>query len=596
MFDRRLDEFIKAGRYNEAVMLCVSMLRKHPENSSVVDALCGVVAGVTRLDMIHAAGVAALQAGYHSHAQRIFESALKRKKISPDAPFINNLATSCMLQHDFKTAKKYFLRSLRINPKSFAANYNMGYMFQEEGAYSKSVPYYSRALKAEPDNTFVLLMYSRVLRILSKYDEALRLLKKGIEVDPSDYKLWANYLFLLSYSVLLSAPDMLKEHQAWDRVFGGVDRYQHDYKPLDGRKLKVGYVSPDMRLHPVSYFIEPILAGHDRAKTEVYCYAELERPDAITERLKGLSDHWCDTAGMDDVTLAKRIYDDGIDVLVDLAGHTKDNRLRAFTYKPAPVQVSYLGYFTTTGLSAMDYWLTDEVLHAPDVIEQSVEKPWRISRCCMAFSSAMLDMPPVVERSAGGGIVFGCFNSMTKISEDAIALWSRVLLAVPGSTLMLKSLVTHQSAVRRGLEARFASHGIGKKRLRMVGFTETQTEHLEMYGEMDIALDTLPRTGGSTTAEALWMGVPVVTLASDRFIGRLSASMLVSAGLDELIATSEDDYVEIARRLAENEAHRRTLRAGMRARLEASELGDGAGLARELDQVYRDMYLTNMSN
>jgi predicted O-linked N-acetylglucosamine transferase (SPINDLY family) len=292
---------------------------------------------------------------------------------------------------------------------------------------------------------------------------------------------------------------------------------------------------------------------------------------------------------MSDAQLAQRIYADGIDILVDLAGHTGKNRLRAFTFKPAPIQCSYLGYFATTGLAAMDYWLTDEVLTPADTVEQSSETIYRLPRSCLVYEAPDV-APAVVERPAGGPVTFGSFNDLSKVSAAAVEVWSEILRRVPGSRLLMKARQLAGEAECSAWEARFAAQGIEAERLILRSRTEGQAEHLAMYGEVDIALDAIPRTGGATTAEALWMGVPVISLAGERFIERLSATMLNAVGLDELVAMTTADYIEKAVALAGDAERQRVLRQGLRARMASSPLCDARGLAQALEAAYQVMW------
>jgi len=339
----------------------------------------------------------------------------------------------------------------------------------------------------------------------------------------------------------------------------------------------------------VSYFFEPILAAHDRAQVEVICYAEVQPGDEVTARLRGLADGWVTTVGLSDAALAERIHGDGIDVLVDLAGHTGQNRLGAFTYKPAPIQATYLGYFTTTGLEAMDYWLSDAVLTPLDTVEQATETIWRLPRTCVVYQ-APTEAPAVAERPPAGPVTFGSFNDLSKISPEAVSRWSEILRQVPGSRLLLKAKQLADAGECEKWRSRFEAEGIDRARLELRARTASLGEHLGMYGEVDIALDAMPRTGGTTTAEALYMGVPVVSLAGQRFIERLSASMLVSVGLEELVAESEEEYIARAVALAGDDERRRALRSSLRERMLGSPLCDARGLAAALEQAYRQMW------
>jgi predicted O-linked N-acetylglucosamine transferase (SPINDLY family) len=463
----------------------------------------------------------------------------------------------------------------------------------EQGLIFESIEQYRQVLLLEPGNAEYHYNLGVALRNYGDAEGAAEEYRAALRLRPNDLMAHSNLLFLLSYHVLCSPEEMLREHREWDRVQGAegrAHRYEHRADSgKDKQRLRIGYVSPDFRRHSVSYFFEPLLAQHDRALVEVTCYAEVARGDAMTERLQGLSDHWCNTVGMSDAQLAQRIYADGIDILVDLAGHTGKNRLRAFTFKPAPIQCSYLGYFATTGLAAMDYWLTDEVLTPADTVEQSSETIYRLPRSCLVYEAPDV-APAVVERPAGGPVTFGSFNDLSKVSAAAVEVWSEILRRVPGSRLLMKARQLAGEAECSAWEARFAAQGIEAERLILRSRTEGQAEHLAMYGEVDIALDAIPRTGGATTAEALWMGVPVISLAGERFIERLSATMLNAVGLDELVAMTTADYIEKAVALAGDAERQRVLRQGLRARMASSPLCDARGLAQALEAAYQVMW------
>jgi predicted O-linked N-acetylglucosamine transferase (SPINDLY family) len=385
---------------------------------------------------------------------------------------------------------------------------------------------------------------------------------------------------------------MLAAHREWDRVQGAAGRahgYTHVAQGGADKRLRIGYVSPDFRRHSVSYFFAPILAHHDRDKVEVYCYAEVNHADEVTQRLQGAAEHWFSTVGLSDEAVARQIHEDGIDILIDLAGHTRGNRLGVFTYKPAPIQATYLGYFTGTGLAAMDYWLTDEVMSPLDTIEATVEEPYRLPRSCVVYQ-APAQAPAVVARSAEAVLTFGSFNDLSKLGPRVVPVWSEILRRVPASQLLIKAQQLAADNERTRLLEAFAAEGIGPERLELRSYAANVTEHLAQYGEVDIALDAMPRTGGTTTAEALWMGVPVVSLAGRRFIERLSASMLEAVGLSELVSADEAGYIETAVALAAASSKRAVLRQALRSRMLSSPLCDAAGLAQALEEAYRHMW------
>ena len=520
----------------------------------------------------------------------------------------------------------HYQQALRYNPGYAEAYNNLGNSLKDLGKLEAALDNFQKAFALQPDNADILMNLGNILKDLDRSREAVHYLQKTIDlspqstvahynlatvlgetgqtaraithfrtalqIDPNNTDARSNLLFLLSYNVLCSPQEMLAAHQEWDHAHGGgperARTFRHEHNDDPERHLRIGYVSPDFRHHAVSYFFEPLLKAHDCQQVEVFCYAEVIHPDTVTRRLQAQADHWRSTVDLSDEAMARQIFDDGIDILIDLAGHTAGNRLKAFSYKPAPVQASYLGYFTTTGLAAMDYWITDEVLTPRDTVELTTETIYRLPRCCLVYQAAA-DAPDVMQPDHEH-VTFGSFNQARKISSATVALWSAVLQAVPQSQLLLKSKRLADTAVQTKVRQQFATHGIDSKRLILLSATASYREHLATYGQVDIALDTIPRTGGSTTADALWMGVPVITLAGERFIERLSATMLSAVGLQELITPSREDYVACALALAQDHNRRNTLRSSLRQRMADSPLCDATDLARALEHAYRQMW------
>ncbi len=444
---------------------------------------------------------------------------------------------------------------LRVNPKDATAYNNLGTLAKDLGHQDEAVEYYRQALSLAPER-----------------------------VD-----IHSNLLFMLSYNLILAPRPLLEAHREWDRqhAFPEHQHYHHQTADEREKRLRIGYLSPDFRRHPVSFFFEPLLTGHDRRIVEVICYAEVAQPDEVTTRLQKQADGWRFIHGHSDEQVARMIHEDGIDILVDLAGHTAGNRLRVFSCKPAPIQASYLGYCATTGLAAMDYWISDTVLTPDDSPEQASESLIRLPRCWLCYQPPA-DAPMVsVRGGAGEPVTFGSFNHLAKLTPKVIALWSRILQQTPGSILLLKTRQLADPAIREETTARFATEGITAERLQLL---PASADYLQDYGVVDIALDPFPRTGGATTVDALWMGVPVITLAGERFIARQGASLLGALGLDSLIATGPEDYVDKTVELAQNHGLRHQLRQQLRDRMAHSELCDGPGLAQALESCYRDMW------
>jgi predicted O-linked N-acetylglucosamine transferase (SPINDLY family) len=347
-----------------------------------------------------------------------------------------------------------------------------------------------------------------------------------------------------------------------------------------------------MWAHAVSYFLEPILTHHDRSRIEVYCYPTSARRDAVTERLEALSDHWFPVAGLSDDAARDRIEADGIDVLIDLSGHTARNRLGVFARRAAPVQAHYLGFFGSTGLSEMDYWIGDEILTPEAAQGDFSERLWRLPRLWVSYDGKA-EAPETSWRPGEDGTVWvGGFNRLEKLSPACLALWARVLRALPEGKLLLKTKALADESARRRLEEYFAGEGISAGRLDLRSHEETPgwASHMGYYDRLDIALDPIGATGGgTTTCDALWMGVPVIALEGDRMATRMTASMLHAVGHAEWLASSEDEYVSKVVALARDVELRKRLRPLQRARVAASALCDAAGLTRALEDAYESM-------
>jgi predicted O-linked N-acetylglucosamine transferase (SPINDLY family) len=351
-------------------------------------------------------------------------------------------------------------------------------------------------------------------------------------------------------------------------------------------------MSPDFRQHSVSFFLEPLLAAHDPAAVQVFCYADVAQPDAVTQRLMSYVHHWRDVAGCRDDDLCRVLAADRIDILVDLAGHTKGNRLAVFAQRSAPVQVTAIGYPATTGLAAMDYRLCDAVTDPPPEADAwSVETLVRLDaglHCYRPPANAPAVGP--LPAQAAGYITFGAFNKLAKISRDTVALWAEVLKAVPTSRLLVKTKPLAEAETRARLERAFADAGIAPARLELRGWEAQDRAHLDLYNHVDIALDTTPYNGTTTTCEALWMGVPVLTLAGRGHAARVGASLLSQVGLTDWIADNADAFVARARTATADTSALASLRKDLRATVAASPLCDGAVYARAVEGAYRAMW------
>jgi predicted O-linked N-acetylglucosamine transferase (SPINDLY family) len=400
----------------------------------------------------------------------------------------------------------------------------------------------------------------------------------------------------LNYDPALSPMQLFEAHRAWAEqharpLYPGAASFETERDPE--RPLRVGYVSPDLRRHPVAFFVEPILRSHDSQQVTAVCYdvGAAEAGDDMAQHLRSLVPSWRVVTEQTDHALAETIRADRIDILVDLAGHTPGNRLLTFARRPAPIQVTAIGYVGTTGLATMDYRLTDPWCDPAGAERGYSEALWRLEGGfnCYAPPQGLPEPGPPPYRTAGS-ITFGSFNNLDKISPEVLDIWGRILARVPASRLLLKTKTLSQDRVRQAVLQCLASHDIAPERVEMIEWSDTLRQHFEGYRRLDVALDPFPYNGTTTTCEALMMGVPVIALAGDRHAARVSASLLARLELPVLIAASPVDYVERAVALAAHEPALNNLRASLRRRLITSPICDAAGYTRALEAAYRAMW------
>ncbi|MEK7435969.1 MAG: glycosyltransferase [Pseudomonadota bacterium] len=462
---------------------------------------------------------------------------------------------------------------------------------RQAGRHARALELSARALALDPDNGAAMYNQALTLQSCWRAEEALAVYRRLLGLRPELSQAYAGYLFLL----LLLGEDPLAlraAHCRWAAINAEPLRETgtgHGYARDPLRRLRIGYVSADFRDHAASSFVEPILSAHDRAGFETHCYSSTETSDAVTARLRSTVSCWREVRWQDDAALANLIRADGIDILVDLSGHTNGNRLAAFARKPAPVQVTYLGYPATTGMSAMDYRISDARLDPPGAADgYYTETLLRLPHSLWCFRPpASMPAPGPLPASQSGQITFGSLNSMLKLRPATIALWSRLLLSIPRSRLIIASVEAGEASLR--IAAEFARHGVPADALSFRA-PLARAQFWALSGEIDIALDSFPCNGGATTCETLWLGLPVLSLAGELFQSRAGLSLLSVIGLPELVAQSESDYLRIARELASDRERLAQLRRGLRQRMRASPLLDETGFTRSLEALYREAW------
>jgi protein O-GlcNAc transferase len=507
----------------------------------------------------------------------------------------NNLAGALNQLGKHKAAAQSYREAIAIEPNFHEAWSNLGNVLRELGQLIEGESAYRRALKLRPDAFQTLNNLGTLLKDCGDFAGSQAAFRRVLELKPDFAVAHHNLLMSLQYDPTVTPAALLEEHRAFDRRHAqplAANILPPANVPDPDRRLRIGYVSGDFGRHPVGHFLAPVLPNHDRDQVEVFAYSDRAVEDDLTHELRKACDHWRSIVGITDEALAARIRDDRIDILVDLSGHTADNRLLAFARKPAPVQATWAGYVGTTGLSAMDYLITDARETPPGSESNYVEKLALLPDCYVCFEPPRCapEVGPLPARSRGHP-TFGCFNNLSKINEAVIALWSELLRRIPEAELVHKTHQLSDPAVRARMAALFAAQGIEASRLRLLG-KSPHRELLEEYNNIDIALDPFPYSGGLTTLESLWMGVPVVTLGGDRFAARHSVSHLTAAGLPDLIADGPESYMRIVSELAADLPRLEALRSGLRARLAASPLVDGVRFARNLEAAYRAMWRT----
>lgn len=484
-----------------------------------------------------------------------------------------------------------YRRASEIEPDSVAAHYNLGNALKDQGRLDDAATAYRRAISINSNHAEAHANLAIVLMWQGKHDAALTEYRQAIAIEPDSAEIYSNYLLCLNYSDTETPESLFAAHRDWEKryVRSSPQPQAYSNNRTIGRRLKIGYVSPDLRSHSVAYFFEPLLRRHDRQAVEVFCYAEVIRPDAVTARLQRLADHWLSIVGLSDDELTKRIKADGIDILVDLAGHTAWNRLAVFARKPAPLQVTWLGYANTTGLTAMDYRLVDAVTDPVGRADACAsETLLRLTDGFLCYGGSEGSPEPADPPCLTTGIItFGSFNNPAKVSPATFGAWAKLLLRLPQARLLLKGKPFADAATCALSLAQFAERGVSAERIELLSWFPSGVDHLALYDRVDVALDPFPYNGTTTTCEALWMGVPLVTFMGDRHSGRVGASLLSQIGLNNWIAHSIDEYVEIAVALAENRTRLHELRRSLRLRMAASSLCDEQSFARRMEDSFR---------
>jgi len=520
----------------------------------------------------------------------------KALAINPDyAEGHYNLANTLESLGNHEAAAASFNKAIALNPDFPGAYNNLANTLNKLGRLEDSVANYEKALALDPAYADANNNLGGALQDLGRLQEARAHYNKSLDLEPGHPGAIRNLLFLLLNLPGLSPDELFAENMRLSESLSrGIAPSAEPFNniPDQDRRLRVGYLSSDFRDHAVAKVVLPLFTGHDRENFEIYCYADVPRPDAITERFRSRADQWRPIGGKTDEEVAKMVRADSIDILVCMAGRFDRNRPLVCAHRAAPVQVSFHDG-ATSGLKEMDYWLTDGFLHPPDTREGFTEELFRLP---VFYQWLPIEEAPEVgplPAAGTGAVTFASFNNPAKLNDRVIGLWAEILQFVPGSRLMLKYKNWYrQTSLKDRLTAQFAKGGVAPERLIFVAKIDSIAEHLAHYAEVDIALDPFPFNGSTTTFQALWMGVPVITLAGETFISRAGGSFLHHAGLGDLAAETPENYVQAACDLADDIPRLNDLRAGMRERLSSSPLCDAPAFANSIETAFRTMWRT----
>ena len=557
------------------------------------------------------------QQGDISAAILAYQKLLKKKPNHGDANYL--VGTLLATQGEDKQALQYLQRAATLMPDSAMVKTNIGLLQKNNGQLAEAEKSFRTALRLQSNlpealnNLSALLIakgapveaellarrcmiqggshmnYASIqcanaLADQGRVEESIELLKQLAERDAHNTTAWDNYLSFLPYSDKFDAAEIYQQHCRWSKT---VDQPQNNstLHTVDN-PIKIGYFSPDFSNHPVGYLMQPLLECHDKSKVDVYIYHDSSIHDQQTTLLQGNGHHWREVVGLDDIACHRLIKDDGIDILVDLTGHLANNRISLFAKRAAPIQASYLGYCTTTGLDNIDYVITDSAFDPPGEEAFYSEKLLRLER--LAFAVQPSSEFPTALDIRSDAFTFGSFNTLRKLNSKVLALWIEILKQSTDSKLIIQAQGLAEPAMTKQLVDRFTSAGVDASRVELHGFSDYKG-HLQLISECDLTLDPWPWNGHMTTLNTLWMGVPMLTLRGTRRSGRMGAAILNELGMDEFIADSEEAYLQKATAFSQQRESLLEARSGLRKRIVDSSLMNGKTLAEAMEQVFQAM-------
>ena len=571
-----LFELFQNGRFAEMERLARTLVARYPRAGIAWKAL-----SISRFNL----GMNALEA-----SQKAVEL------LPADAESWVNFGNSLRANGRPAEAIGQYRRAIAIRPDYAKAHSNLGATLQESGDLEGAVESYRRAQQCNPDFPDAHNNLGVAWTELGEFDLAVSSYERALQLNPRYTEAFSNYLFVQNYRAGQDRASLFAEARRYGSLVSAMATpfTSWDNTPDPGRRLRVGLVSGDLCRHPVGFFIEGLLAAFSNGsgdKPVFIAYATLARSDSFSEKIKVNCEAWRPAYSLSDQALAAQIREDRIDILIDLSGHTAGNRLPAFAWKPAPIQVSWLGYLATTGLDEMNYLIADAWTLPEDEERYFTENIWRLPESYISFpppdTAVAVSPPPALVNSY---VTFGSFNNLSKVGDDVIDAWAAILQAVPQSRLFLKAKQLQQPAPRLRLEQRFAARGVDTHRLILEGPVAGREAHFASFGRVDIALDPFPYPGITSSLECLWMGVPVVSLAGHSFLSRQGLGILSCSGLSDWVAVTPDEYVALAVSHAGDRVRLAQLRARLREHLRVAPVFDGERFAVHFAAALREMW------
>jgi predicted O-linked N-acetylglucosamine transferase (SPINDLY family) len=573
---KKVHALAKSGRFDKAISLC-EKLCTHDGSDLEAWSLLGNLYK---------------QVGRQNDVIRCFQHVVDSNPTNAVA--VSTLASEYIRQNNVKMAEKYYHQAVLLLPEDAKIHTNYGYVLANMQKHTEAEPHFRKALQLDHTLTLVYSSLASCLRSQGKIADAIDCYEKGLSLADDDIVMHSNYLLALHYLAEQNPAKNLEAHKKWvQRHINKEGEFSvENTKNLESEKvLRIGYVSSDFRTHSVAYFLAPLLSNHNKEKFKIYCYSNVPVHDQTTKLFKNYADVWRDTVKLSDQEMESCIRADEIDILVDLSGHTAGNRLAVFARKPTPIEVTWLGYPDTTGLDVMDYRISDSLVDPAEFDEFYSEKLYKIDGCFVCYQQ-LFDTPPVALSpfNSNGYITFGSFNNLSKINDTVLKTWADILKQVPDSRLQIKNPSLTDTTVREHFLSIFINSGIEQDRIILKGLSSTTMEHLTEYNNIDIALDTFPYNGTTTTCEALWMGVPVLTVAGNTHANCVGKSLLTASGLSMWVTDTIYEYIKSAVTFANKPELLDQQRMTMRDKMLSSVLCDGKSFAEKMEKAYRYMW------